>query len=234
MAYHGSGGVQNGQFKGKMIVIASLMDESAFPWLADWYRGKVKKNLGGKADDAFRLWYMDHAMHAETEGVQAKLHVVGYLGTLQQALLDIADWVEKGVAPPGSTNYTVQDAQVVVPADADARGGVQPVVALKANGGDCAGVAAGKPVTLNGRIAVPNGTGQVVSAEWDFEEQGTFETPAELRFENGDKTIATVETTHVFDKPGTYFPVLRAASNRSTDDPFTVIKNLARVRVVVL
>ncbi|MDR1531077.1 MAG: PKD domain-containing protein [Clostridiales bacterium] len=233
IAFHGSGGIQNGHFTGKMIVLACLMDESAFPCMADWYRGKVRENLGEKTDGSFRLWYMDNAMHAETAGAEARLHVVDYIGALQQALLDIAEWVENGVAPPESTNYAVKDAQVIVPAEAAGRAGIQPVVSLRADGGGRACVPAGRPVVLSGRISAPNGVGRIIYGEWDLEGRGDFGTAAELRFVNSDKTVAETEITHVFGKPGTYFPVLRAASNRDENDGFTLVKNLARVRVVV-
>jgi len=44
-----------------------------------------------------------------------------------------------------------------------------------------------------------------------------------------------LSTKHTFSKPGTYFPVLRAASHRQGDTttPFARIQNLGRVRVVV-
>jgi hypothetical protein len=48
-------------------------------------------------------------------------------------------------------------------------------------------------------------------------------------------THATVKTTYTFSKPGTYFPVIKVASQREGDKktPYTLIKNLTRVRVVV-
>jgi hypothetical protein len=44
-----------------------------------------------------------------------------------------------------------------------------------------------------------------------------------------------VKTTHAFDKPGTYFPVLRAISQRqdAVGTPFARVQNIGRVRVVV-
>ena len=46
---------------------------------------------------------------------------------------------------------------------------------------------------------------------------------------------AYVKTTHIFKRPGTYFPVLKAQSSRTgtLDDIFIQCKNLDRVRVVV-
>lgn len=233
IALGGSGKVQTGHFDGKMIVLSSLMDESAFPWFADWYKKQVEEYFGDQADDHFRLWYMDHAMHAETAGRQAKLHVVDYMGALNQAMLDLADWVEKGITPPTSTNYVEKDAQIMVPADADERAGVQPVVELNTDMGKVINVHAGEPVKLTGIISVPNKTGKVLSAQWDFEETGTFETPAQLAYEDEEKDKAWTEVTHMFRKKGVYFPVLRAVSARNENDIYIRIKNLDRVRVVV-
>lgn len=46
---------------------------------------------------------------------------------------------------------------------------------------------------------------------------------------------AVVEAAYAFNKPGTYFPVLRAASEREgkSSDLYTQVLNLCRVRVVV-
>ncbi|MDY2654514.1 MULTISPECIES: hypothetical protein [Eisenbergiella] len=41
-----------------------------------------------------------------------------YLGIRHQALLDMADWCEKGIAPVPSTNYRVNDGQIEIPAGA--------------------------------------------------------------------------------------------------------------------
>jgi hypothetical protein len=44
-----------------------------------------------------------------------------------------------------------------------------------------------------------------------------------------------LKTNYTFTKPGIYFPTLRVASQRQGDNktPYTQIKNLGRVRVVV-
>jgi hypothetical protein len=98
--------------------------------------------------------------------------VVSYAGVLQQALRELANWVEKGVSPPQSTDYHVLDGQVVVPPTAAARRGIQPVVTLTANGGPRAEVGAGEPVQFTATVEVPPQTGTIVSAEWDFEGDG--------------------------------------------------------------
>ncbi len=81
-------------------------------------------------DDHFRLWFTDNALHGDDEIQEHPTHTISYMGVLHQALRDLSAWVEKGVAPPSNTSYEVVDGQVVVPADARERGGVQPVVSL--------------------------------------------------------------------------------------------------------
>jgi len=46
LAASGCHKIQSGSFSGKMIVVASLQDEAAFPWNADWYRRLVNERPG--------------------------------------------------------------------------------------------------------------------------------------------------------------------------------------------
>lgn len=238
IAYGGAGSLQSGRYEGKMIVVQTLMDESAFPWQADWYRTKVREHLGEQLDDRFRLWYVDHALHADSSsnGVLDALHIVTYIPVLHQALLDVSAWVERGIAPPASTKYEVVDGQVVVPPAAAERQGVQPVIHLTANGGERAEVAAGEAVQFKAIIEVPPNTGKIVSAEWDFEGDAVFPMEGSIHYVNDEGSQAIVEVVYTFSRPGTYFPVLRAGASRNgdRDDLFTRIMNLCRVRVVVI
>ncbi|MDQ8734530.1 hypothetical protein [Paenibacillus sp. LHD-38] len=237
VAYGGAGSVQRGCFEGKMIVVQTLMDESAFPWQADWYRSKVKEYLGEQLDDRFRLWFVDHALHADTSSnnVLDGLHIVTYIPALHQALLDLSTWVERGVIPPASTNYEVVEGQVIVSSKAAERRGIQPVISLKANDGERAEVSVGETVFFMAEIEVPPNTGKIVSAEWDFEGEATFSINATVNHTNEEGSSAVVKTTYAFSKPGTFFPVLRASSNRegNCSDLYTQVVNLHRVRVVV-
>lgn len=237
ISYGGAGSLQSGLFEGKMIVVQTLMDESALPWQADWYRAKVKEHLGEKLNERFRLWYVDHALHADTSsnGAFDDLHIVNYVPVLHQALLDLSAWVERGVTPPDSTNYKVNDGQVTVPAKAAERKGIQPVITLKANGGERTEVSVGESVVFRAEIEVPPNTGKIVSAEWDFGGDATFPNPAILKHSNEEGSQAVVEATYSFSRPGIFFPVLRVASNREgSSDLYTNVLNLCRVRVVVL
>lgn len=225
-----AGSVPTGKFDGKVILVENLWDREALPWQGDWYRSQVKAN---GADDRFRIWYTDRALHGDQSKQDDPSRVVSYIGVLQQALRDLAAWVEHGKAPPASTTYRIDNGQVVVPGDAATRQGIQPVVRLSANGGAVAKVAAGTTVRLTARIDVPPGTGSVVAVEWDFDGDGTFETPAVVP--PGKKAVVALSATHVYERPGTYFAVVRAASQREGDrrTAFARIQNLARVRIVV-
>ncbi|QIG81949.1 hypothetical protein G5C33_14070 [Sphingosinithalassobacter tenebrarum] len=229
-----TGTLPTGEFSGKMIVIENLWDREAYPWQADWYRNRVIAHIGADTlDDRYRLWFTDRALHGDHADQDDPSRVVSYLGVLHQALRDLAAWVEDGVAPPQSTAYRVEGGQVVVPASAAERQGIQPVVTLTSGGIDRVEVAAGTEVTLTGTITVPPGAGSVVDAEWDFEGDGTFDARADLPEGTGES--AQVSASHRYTRPGTYFAVLRGTSQREGDreTPFARVQNLARVRVVV-
>lgn len=227
-----SGSTQTGKFEGKMILVASLWDREALPWQADWYRQRAAANFGASADEHLRLYYTDHALHGDEASLEDASHVVSYNGPLQQALRDLSAWVEKGTPPPASTHYTIDEGQVIVPASAAMRKGLQPVVTLTVNGGDYAAVAVGQPVTFTGTIAVPPGGGKVVEAKWDFTGEGEFSVASRIAKRAGE---VSVTTTHRFDKPGTYFVALRGTSQRTEaiNSPYALLQNLGRVRVVV-
>jgi hypothetical protein len=228
-----TGQIPTGRFNGKMIVVECLHDGDALPWQADWYRKKVEDAEGSHMDERYRLWYVDNANHTDPTTEALETHAVAYSGTVQYALRELSAWVEQGVAPPPTSAYGVHDGQVHVPESAVARKGIQPVVHLTVNGGERTEVAVGEAVTFNARIEVPDATGRVVSAKWDFEGTGVYPDAADL----GDPTSENVHlsATHAFTNPGTYFPALRVASQREGNPgtPFARSLNLHRVRVVV-
>ncbi|MET8208882.1 PKD domain-containing protein [Streptomyces sp. NPDC005373] len=215
------GGTHTGKITGKMLMVGNLLDVDAYPWDADWYA----KQVG--SDTTFRVWYNGNADHI---GPHAP-NLVNSMGVLQQALRDVSAWAEHGVQPPQSTRYRVKDSQVSVPAKADERHGVQPVIDLTADGRGSIDVPAGKPVTFKARVQTPSGTGKVVSTDWDFKGDGTFTT----RPCGTPNSTVEVSASFTYSKPGTYFPALRAVSQRDGDSstPYAKIQNLGRMRVVV-
>jgi hypothetical protein len=226
-----SGTVQSGRFAGKMIVVCCLTDREAFPWQADWYRARVQAHLGKATDDSFRLWYVDNALHGDREIQEDPTHTVSYLGVLHQALRDLSAWAERGIDPPPSSNYEVVDGQVVVPSAASARGGVQPTVVVTVDGADSTAIDQGQSVTLRVMCEVPPDTGVIVAVDWDLDGTGSFATHEEF----DPAPAVTVERQWSPNARGTWFPVVRVASERHGDKAsrFARIQNIARARVVV-
>jgi hypothetical protein len=228
-----------------MIVLECLMDEAAYPWQADWYRTKVIEHLEARLDDNYRLWFVDHAMHISPGSYEAigeggainhgyspvEARIISYAGILQQALRDVAAWAERGIAPPQSTSYRVDDGQIVVPSRVADRKGPQPTVDVMANGAARADVKAGEAVSFAGVIEAAPGTGSVVAAEWDFDGSGAYSDKEHV----APATQVKVTRSHAFIKPGTYFPALRAVVQRdaAAGTRYARAQNLGRVRVVV-
>ena len=243
MALPGSGSLQSGRFGGKMILVQTLMDEAAFPCQADYYCGLVDAALGKKMDDQFRVWFVDHAMHTSAEPVAGLVmadttpsrhtRMVSYLGVLQQALRDVAAWVEHGVAPPPSTEFEVVDGQVVVPATARQRRGVQPIVELTTSRGARFDGTIGDEVNFTATVEVPAGGGKIVAAEWDFDGAGAY--PVTSPGLDGSADRAVLTAAHTYTESGTYFPAVRVTTHRMGDlhTRHALIHNLARTRVVI-
>ena len=221
-----------------MIVVHALMDEAAYPWMADWYRARVEAAQGRQFPHKYRLYYVDHAMHTTRDyslddaRPATQTRIVSYQGVLQQALRDLALWVEKGMAPPPSTHYRVRDGQIALPATGAERKGLQPVVALTVNGEQHIDAKVGEELTFRGEVQAPPETGYVVSADWDFEGVGDY--PVKSQIAEPQEHLV-LEERYAFSTPGTYFPVLKAASSRRAENssPYARPENIARVRVVI-
>jgi hypothetical protein len=242
-----AGSVASGRFHGKMIMAESVLDVSAYPWSADWYR---QQSLGALGDlsGSFRLWYMDNADHgpdiagysagvAFEHSAHAADHIVSYLGEVQQALLDLDAWVAQGIAPPESTNYRIDaEDQVRLEPDAELRRGIQPIVTLAAgktsdlSSHPIAVVKKGRDVIFWAKAETPPSAGKIVKVEWDFEGDGRFTSqPVSIGRQFAFKEV------HRFVRPGTYFPVVRVTAQREGDanTSFGLVQNLASMRVTV-
>ena len=242
-----AGILPSGNIHGKVILCCSLMDREAFAWQGDWYRRQVAKSLGPWTDQNLRLWYTDNALHGDQEDqLDDKTHAVPYNGVLQQALLDLSRWVEKGIEPALSTDYRIENAQVIVPETANERRGIQPVVNISILDDDKSGL-----VTHNGKridtrrgatvefkvvAEVPAGQGKVMLAQISYDGKDYSEEidlSQAVYSADGCKVEFTIR--HQFNDKGTHFPTVRVASQREVNpsSPFTRIYNLDRVRVVV-
>jgi hypothetical protein len=239
MSRPGTGTVQSGRFGAKMIVVETLMDDAAYPWQAAWYEDLVRQVQGEDAEDRFRLYFIDHAMHMAPMDLPDDPRPVGstrytsYAGALQHALRDLAAWAEQGVTPPASTAYEVVDGQVHVPATARERMGIQPVVDLTVGGRNRVDVAVGDEVTFRASIELPPGTGTIAAIEWDLDGSGQFAVKDDTL--DGSAARLTVELTHTFADAGTWFPSVRVSTQREgqPSSPHARVLNLGRVRVVV-
>lgn len=229
-----AGCLPTGRIHGKMILCCSVWDREAFAWQGDWYRKHVTEFLGNATDDNFRLWYTDHATHG---GEDDPTEVVDYTTTLYQALLDVSDWVEKGIAPSHTSTYEVEDGQVILGADGKQRGGIQPVPYATINGKERADVKPGEQVTIHVTVDVPKGTGKVVRAVWCLDGSKEFTLPVDMDQAKYSADGERVEFDQAvsYDKTGTYFPTVKVYSEREgdTQTPYTCIANLGKVRIVV-
>ena len=156
-------------------------------------------------------------------------------GILHQALLDLTQWAERGVAPLPSTRYRRDSLnQVVLPAKGSEPFGHQPVVHLTANGRERAEVAVNVPVNLVSQIEMPPRAGKIVEYDWylggsdyTFEPATKLATP-QVRV-NATRTVS-------FPKPGEYVITLRTVAERDGAGgagSTTPLINIHRVRVVV-
>jgi len=230
-----AGVLPTGRFRGKMILLESLWDREAFPWQADWYRSRVKENLGSETDNHFRLWYTDRALHGDNSEQEDPTRTVSYLGVLQQALRDLSAWVEKGTDPPASTSYIIRDGQVIVPARASERLGIQPVVTFTANGSESIKIKAGTRVIFTATVEMPPDAGRIVSVKCDFEGSGKFTDEVKVKKSDLNKSVTIIKVRHIFMRTGTYFPSLLVESQREGDSrtPFALVRNIGRARIVV-
>jgi hypothetical protein len=231
-----------GRFEGKMIYVNCTNDSLMWPIGVAAYHRRVRDHLGDAADDSFRLWWVEHGTHgpAEILGPMMTEHkdagawrarFAGLDGATDQAMRDLVAWVEVGVAPPENTGYRFNADSGLVLTDGAARGGIQPVVQLTANGGTRTEVAVGETVSFRGTADAPKDAGPVVWAQWDFEGTGEVSERAEI---DAASDRAVVDATHAFDRPGTYFVGFRAGVHRhGLDGRGPAVENVAVVRVVV-
>jgi hypothetical protein len=228
----------SGQYDGKLIWVHHTHDASLWPPQGMFYKQAVEQARGPQgAAEAFRLRWTENAEHSGPNFMpQSPIRsndtwLIEYIDIIEQTLVDLADWVEQGVAPAG-TNFTFADGKVGLSADAAERSGIQPVVAVTANGVDKAEVKVGEPVRIEVKTEVPPGAGSIIALEWDFDGAGTW--PAKHPVTGKDSRLE-VSTTHAYDKPGVYFATAKVTSHREGDlnAANRRVRNLASARIVV-
>lgn len=237
---NGTGYPQDGEIQGKTIVIEAMTDESTCPWCADWYRNKVIEAKGDDRD--LRVYYMDNCMHGD-EAELGNSHVVNYMGALRQALLDLSDWVERGIEPIEGTRYEMEGGIVHLPDNVSERRGLQPTVRVAGERGlQCIHVRTGEKVEIHAHAEVPLGQGQITRMEFCWQDTTKFTDPDcftdKIQFRHiappgGAADAAEADATHVYEEPGTYFVSCRVMASRDAKDAYTQVQNLGRCRIVV-
>ena len=224
---------ESGVTNGRMITVSSLLDAGADPWQAAWYTDRVR---AVNPDNPIRLWYTDNAEHTDDEEQENPTHIISYVGILQEALLQLAEWVEHGVEPAKDTEYKLEDGQVIVSDTSTSRGGVQPVVSLAANGGACTYVKPGELVDVHVVARVQDGSvqrGMPLLYRCDWELDGTEQFGVTDMQE--PSTVLDMHRTCSFDKPGTYFVAAYVSAQRVqfVGTECNRVNNVARARIVV-
>lgn len=227
-----------GKFDGKMLWIQHTHDASLWPSHGVGMKNNVEREVGhARSRECFRLRWLQNAEHvppymaAPAPDRANTTWLVDYPAHVEQSLIDLADWVERGVEP-AETLFELDDGQVILPASAKERGGIQPVVSVTADGAKRVQVRAGTPVRLEVHAEVPPRAGGVVSIKWDPDGTGAYPV-------SGETDGSSAEVTHtlqwVYQSPGTYFPTALVESHRDGDVTATSrrIPNLDAARVVV-
>ncbi|MHB8467719.1 MAG: PKD domain-containing protein, partial [Acidimicrobiales bacterium] len=232
------GTCHTGRYEGKLMWVHHTHDASLWPPQGIGFKTNVEREWG--ADEAkarFRLRWTENAEHVPPEmaksppGRNNNTWLIDYQPVIEQCLADLAAWVEDGVEPV-ETNFDYRDGMIVLPPSAAERQGIQPVVAVTANGAARTEARVGEDVRLQVRAVVPPGAGTIIAAQWDFDGSGTY---PEASAVDGSASDVTLEVTHRYERPGTYFATALVESHREGDVNAASrrIPNLASARVVV-
>ncbi|MCU1594591.1 MAG: hypothetical protein JWO12_1983 [Frankiales bacterium] len=232
------GACYSGAYEGKLLWQHHTHDSSVWPLNGLTYHRAVLGAQGpeGLAEN-YRLRWIQNAEHGPAAMVPpepnraSNTRLIDVKGMHEQSLRDLVLWVEQGIEPAGST-WSDVDGQIVLPDSAKERGGIQPVVVVRANGGARTDVTPGSKVELTVHAEVPPDSGSVISVEWDFDGTGTFPFRHEV---NGTQSEVRLSTTHTYDTAGTFYASARVQSHRHGDLTATDcrIENLAQARIVV-
>ncbi|KAH8896056.1 hypothetical protein GQ53DRAFT_779340 [Thozetella sp. PMI_491] len=226
------GATHTGKIKFKVIVVDNLWDSDAWSPHADWYRTQVRESLGDQFHDNYRLYYNDHADHnLGPPGPNRTAYLITYDGIVQQALRDVSSWVEAGKVPPQSTKYSINNSQIVVPALASDRLGIQPTVDLKVNDAASASVQVGQSVTLKASVLMPPEGGKIVSAGWDILGTGEFSAVQDLVPIEATELQITVS----YPNAGTFIAGIKVTAERygNPNATYALVANIGRARVTV-
>ena len=174
----------SGQYEGKLLWIHHTHDASLWPPQGVIYKRAVEEVQGHeKAREKFRLQWTENAEHVPPMMMPSNPKrattqwLIDYMPSIEQGLVDLAAWCEKGVPPP-ETTYTFADGKVSLPATAKERGGTQPVINVTANGAIAPRSRSGVAVTVEVKAEAPAGAGTFTQVHWDFDGSGGPSSPA--------------------------------------------------------
>ena len=228
----------SGKYDGKLLWVHHTHDSSLWPPQGVIYKEAVEAVRGvDAAGRQFRLRWTENAEHISPTflpggpGRPRSTWLVDYTPIIEQSLVDLIAWVEDDVEPAG-TSFEMSDNQVRLPVEAAARGGIQPVVSVAANGGIRADVGGGETVDVSLQAEMPPGAGFLTSVEWDLDGSGAYADKEPL---DGTATSLERTVTCSFDEPGPHFVTARVAGHRDGDaaSPWRQLHNVASARVVV-
>jgi hypothetical protein len=227
----------SGKYEGKLLWIHHTHDASLWPSQGVIYQRAVLQAQGPeRARERFRLQWTENAEHVPPMLLPSNpkrattAWLIDYMPSIEQGLVDLAAWVEKGV-PPAETHFSFADGKVSLPASAKEREGTQPVVTVTANGAIRAAVRPGAAVTVEVKAEAPPGAGTFTQVHWDFDGSGGFAVSQPVQ---PGQTELNLSMSHAYDKPGVYFATARVRLNRNGDPAARrQVENLASARIVV-
>jgi hypothetical protein len=227
-----------GQYEGKLLWVHHTHDSSLWPPQGVIYEEATIRAQGPqRAKERFCLRWTENAEHISpaflpTSSKRAtSTWLIDYMPIIEQSLLDLCDWAEKGITP-ASTNYAFSDGRVTLPASANERGGIQPVVTVTINGSPRADAKINDRVTLEMDAAAPPAGGTIIAVEWDLVGNGEFTAEPGI---TGEARSLKLSKTHRYAKPGVYFATARVTSHRegNVNAQHRRLVNVASARIVV-
>ena len=232
------GTVHSAEYQGKMMWVHHTHDTSLWPSQGIGMKNNVERVYGAEAAaEKFCLRWTENAEHgppsmmAHFGNRASNTWLIDPNPVIEQCLVDLAAWVEQGVRPD-DTNFEYKDGKVKLPTTAAERGGIQPVVAVTANGKSRLEARVGEAINLEVHSEVPPEAGAIIMVAWDFDGTGSYPFRHDV---DGSSSSVTLSTTHTYGTPGTYFVTAMVESHRDGDVNATSrrIPNVASARVIV-
>lgn len=233
------GNCYTGNYKGKLLWIHHTHDSSVWPANGLLYASAVAAYQGEEqAAENFCLRWNENAEHGPPFIVPpepnraSNTRLIDFTPITEQSLVDLVDWVEKGIKPVAS-NYSYTDGKIILANTAEERRGIQPIVKVKANGKSLTHCKINEPVTLEVEGEIIAEAGKIINVKWDFDGSGSF--PFSHHEIDGKSSSIHLKTSHSYAKPGIYFVSALVESHRNGDINATKfrIPNVAQAKIIV-